>query len=57
MYLYELSKIRTMYGAILSGHYVVVFLSLMVVYYKLLRLISHVKKLQGIYIHQLLFTL
>ena len=36
-----------MYGAVLSGHYIVVFISLMVVYYKLLRLIAHVKKLQG----------
>ena len=36
-----------MYGAVLSGHYIVVFISLMVVYYKLLRFIAHVKKLQG----------
>ena len=47
MYVYELRKIMTMYGAVLSGHYIVVFISLMVVYYKLLRFIAHVKKLQG----------
>ena len=47
MYVYELRKILTMYGAVLSGHYIVVFISLMVVYYKLLRFIAHVTRLQG----------
>ena len=47
MYVFELRKIMTMYGAVLTGQYIVVFISLMVVYYKLLRFIVHVKKLQG----------
>lgn len=47
MYVYELRKIMAMYGTVLTGHYIVVFISLMVVYYKLLRFIVHVKKLQG----------
>ena len=47
MYIFELRKIMTMYGAVLTGHYIVVFISLMVVYHKLLRFIVHVKKLQG----------
>ena len=47
MYLYDLRKILAMYGAVISAHYVVVFLSLVFVYYKMLKVIAKVKKVQG----------
>ena len=53
MYIYELRKILTMYGAVLSAHYFVVFFSLIYVYYKLLKAIARMKKLQGKCVHVL----
>ena len=46
-YVYELKKVLTMYGAVLSAHYIVAFSLMMFVYYKLLQFIARVKKIQG----------
>ena len=36
-----------MYGAVVSAHYIVVFTALMIIYYKLLKVIADTKTMQG----------